>query len=374
MFVKGILLLGPKFRYESDVKNGIVQADASQIAAVEMLQDVFDALVAVPKVKSKSLLFSLLSKKKAAVPITGVYLWGGVGRGKTYLMDLFFDSLPGKEKLRTHFHRFMRRVHREMGTLKGQKNPLERVADRIAGEAKVICFDEFFVKEITDAMILANLFSALFDRGVTLVTTSNIPPSKLYENGLQRENFVPVIGLLEKHTKVHNLDGKTDYRLRALQQAALYYAPLDDMAEDAMAACFQRLATNAAHDRQNVAISIEGRDIDARRESDDVVWFDFSALCEGPRSQMDYIVLAQEYHAVLLSNTPQLDDSRLDQARRFMYLVDEFYDRNVKLIVSAEVPLAELYVGKRFAFEFERTQSRLLEMQSQDYLEKAHRF
>ena len=368
------MLLGPKLRYENDVQNGVVQADACQIAAVEILQDVFDEFVTARAVRPKTLLSSLWFKKKPKAPITGVYLWGGVGRGKTYLMDLFFDSLPGKEKLRTHFHRFMRRVHHEMGGLKGQKNPLERVADRIASEARVICFDEFFVKEITDAMILANLFSALFDRGVTLVTTSNIPPGKLYENGLQRENFVPVIALLEKHTRVHNLDGKTDYRLRALQQAALYYSPLDDIAENAMSACYQRLATNAAHDLQDVAISVEGRDIDARRESDDVVWFNFSALCEGPRSQMDYIVLAQEYHAVLLSNTPQLDDSQLDQARRFMYLVDEFYDRNVKLIVSAEVPLAELYVGKRFAFEFERTQSRLLEMQSQDYLEKAHRF
>ena len=366
-------VLSPREQYQSDIQNKGFIPDAAQKAAIDHLQSLYERLRSRPK---QSYLGSAWLGRMLGKPLTpakGLYFWGGVGRGKTYLMDVFFDALPTQYKMRTHFHRFMRRVHHELTQLKGQKNPLSLVADTIADEAYVICFDEFFVTDITDAMILAGLLEALFERGVTLVATSNIVPSGLYQNGLQRERFLPAIALLEQHTEVVNVDGGTDYRLRALRQAALYYAPADHKAKRALDDCFLRLTTDA-HTQQDVALNIEGRDIQAQRVGDGVAWFDFTSLCDGPRSQRDYIELAREYHTVLLSSVPKLGEANDDQARRFIYLVDEFYDRNVKLIISADEPIHTLYnPAGRLAFEFERTQSRLLEMQSQDYLELPHK-
>ena len=288
-------------------------------------------------------------------------------------MDNFFESLPFEQKLRAHFHRFMRGVQAEHKKLGGKKNPLKLVADTIAAEARVICFDEFFVSDITDAMILGTLMEELFARGVTLVATSNIVPDGLYKDGLQRARFLPAIDLLNKHTLVVNVDGGVDYRLRALEQAELYHYPLDAAADESLMCSFKSLAPKGAEIHAQQEIEVEGRMIPTRYISEGIIWFDFVGLCDGPRSQNDYIELAREYHTVILSNVPGLGRDKDDQARRFVNLVDEFYDRQVKLVISAERPLDELYSTGKLDFEFQRTVSRLLEMQSREYLARPHR-
>src|SRR5262245_10550717 len=341
------------------------------VARLDALSGRLDAARANEASLTRRLKARLIGDRRELVK--GLYMWGGVGRGKTFLMDLFFDCLPFPDKLRTHFHRFMYRVHRDLTRLAGHANPLVRVADGLASEARVLCFDEFFVSDIGDAMILGELLAHLFDRGVTLVATSNIPPRSLYENGLQRRRFVPAIELLERNTDVMNLDGGTDYRLRLLEQAETYHAPLDDQAERFLGERFATLVPDLSNVEANIELEIEGRPIRCRRAADDVAWFDFKALCDGPRSQNDYIELARIYHAVLLSGVPVFTVRSEDQARRFISLVDEFYDHDVKLILSAEVPVETLYRGERLVFEFERTRSRLLEMRSREYLSRSHR-
>lgn len=363
----------PKQRYEADLQHADFSFDPAQALAVDKLQQLHDTLLLNSPDKTSWLEKWLPSRKAENKPVKGLYFWGGVGRGKTYLMDAFYDGLPFEQKMRAHFHRFMQRVHRDLRQLTGQKNPLHKVAEQIASEARVICFDEFFVSDITDAMILAGLFEQLFVCGVTLVATSNIEPDGLYKDGLQRARFLPAIALIKEHTEVVNVDGGVDYRLRALEQAELYHFPLDTAADESLRASFNSLNPDAEHGEEDVTIEIEGRPIKARFLSDDVVWFDFKALCDGPRSQNDYIELARIFHAVLISNVPQMTAATDDQARRFVNMVDEFYDRNVKLVISAEVALAQLYSGGRLSFEFDRTRSRLLEMQSHDYLAEAHR-
>lgn len=364
-----VLPLTPYERYQRDLAQEGFGKDVAQAQAIGYLQALYEQLL-MPVQQS---LWGRLLRKPLPV-VKGLYFWGGVGRGKTYLMDIFFDALPFEQKMRTHFHRFMQRVHQELAQLGEIKNPLERVADVIAGETRVICFDEFFVSDITDAMILAGLLDALFQRGVTLVTTSNIEPQGLYLNGLQRSNFLPAIELLLKHTQVVNVDGGVDYRLRALQQAALFYTPLNRDAQQSLQACFERLVSDAAGAQANQPISIEGRNITAYRLADSAVWFTFEAICDGPRSQRDYIEVARQFHTVLVSGVPLLGGSNEDQARRFIYMVDEFYDRNIKLVLSADKPIACLYRKEgRLSFEFERTQSRLLEMQSEEYLARPHK-
>lgn len=365
-------LLSPMERYQRDLQRPDFVADPAQAAAVEALQDLYERLVTKGEGGG---LWGRISRlwREAPAPERGLYFWGGVGRGKTYLMDAFYESLPFALKQRTHFHRFMREVHRELKALAGEKNPLELVADRIASRARILCFDEFFVSDITDAMILANLLDALFRRGVTLVATSNIEPEGLYRDGLQRARFLPAIALLKQHTKVLNVDGGTDYRLRALEMAELYHSPLDAEADASLTRSFSRLIVEGCEERKKVDLDIEGRRIRALKVADDVAWFDFSDLCDGPRSQNDYIELAREFHTVLLAEVPQFGERMESQARRFINLVDEFYDRCVKLVISAEVPAEELYNGKHLKFEFERTVSRLLEMQSHEYLARPHR-
>jgi len=335
---------------------------------VRHLQDLFERLLAR---EARGGGWWRRLRRERPQPERGLYMWGGVGRGKTYLMDTFFDCLPAEGKLRVHFHRFMQRVHAELKQLSGEKNPLQRVADRLAAEAKVVCFDEFFVTDIADAMILGGLMEALFARGVTLVATSNIEPARLYENGLQRQRFLPAIALIEQHTLVLNVDAGVDYRLRTLEKAELYHYPLDAEADVSLRESFERLAPHAATEGES--LQINGRAIRTRCLADDVVWFDFAELCGGPRSQNDYIELAREFHAVVLSGVPALGAGNDDAARRFINLVDEFYDRNVKLVMAADRQLMDLYDGHRLRFEFQRTVSRLQEMQSHDYLAREHR-
>ena len=373
----------PLTRYQTDLQRPGFAQDAAQALAVDKLQSLYLRLSEHDRqrrglvARGRTLTRALLGKPTEHRLERGLYFWGGVGRGKTYLMDMFYDSLPFDDKLRVHFHRFMRRVHRELKDLQGHSDPLQKVADNIAAQARVLCFDEFFVSDITDAMILAGMLAALFERGVTLVATSNIEPSGLYRDGLQRARFLPAIALLEQHTEVINIDGGVDYRLRALEQAELYHWPLDAAADESLMHSFQQLVPERGKPfvclEHDVPIDIEGREIIARYAADDVAWFDFRSLCDGPRSQNDYIEIAREFHAVLISDVPQLGAHNEDMARRFINLVDEFYDHNIKLVLSAEVALEQLYSQGRLSFEFQRTRSRLQEMQSHDYLARAHK-
>jgi cell division protein ZapE len=359
---------GPASKYASAIAAEEISADAAQQLAVDHLQRLYQQLNQQPE--KPGLLAGLLGRRSTIDAPRGLYFWGGVGRGKTFLMDLFFESLPFQEKQRMHFHRFMRYTHQELRKLQGTPNPLKQVAKNFAQTARVLCFDEFFVSDITDAMILGGLLDALFAEGVVLVATSNVEPKNLYKDGLQRRKFLPAIALLEKHTEIVNVDGGVDYRLRTLESAELYHYPLDEAADISLAKSFVALSPDEG--ANDVALEIEGREILARRLGDGVVWFDFPAICEGPRSQNDYIEVATLFQTVLISNVPCFTVKKEDAARRFISLVDEFYDHNVKLILSAEQPILELYQGERLSFEFERTASRLQEMQSREYLANQH--
>lgn len=370
-------LLSPAARYAELLSAGELTADDGQALAVAGLDDLHQRFMArrnqpEPERGLLDRVFKSFRDEPKLEPLQGLYMWGGVGRGKTFLMDLFVEALPEGAALRMHFHRFMREVHRGLNSHSGSANPLTLVADEFAAQGSVLCFDEFFVSDIGDAMILAELLAALFERGVALVATSNVEPKNLYENGLQRARFLPAIDLLHKHVNILNVDGGIDHRLRVLEQAEIYHVPLDADAEKSLSRSFTSIAAKEQVEK-NHALRIEGRDMTARMCAEGVVWFDFVALCDGPRSQNDYIELAMLFHTVLVSDVPQFTSKLEDQARRFISLVDEFYDRGVKLILSAEAQVNELYQGERLAFEFERTESRLLEMRSREYLAREHK-
>lgn len=335
-----------------DAVLGRLRADASQIGWQEALR-------------------RWLRRPRVARPPTGLYLWGGVGRGKTFLMDLFFQQLPAATGQRSHFHRFMRDVHARLNAHRDVADPLEDVAAGIASQARVLCFDEFAVSDVADAMILGGLLDALFRRGVALVATSNLPPRDLYRGGLQRQRFLPAIALLERHTEVLEVDAGIDYRLRQLERTRLYLGSGVADPEAALLSEFTAIAGEPG--RADAALDVNGRAIHARRAATEIAWFDFATLCAGPRSVNDYIELARLYHSVVLSGVPVLDRTRDDEARRFIALVDEFYDRGVKLIVAAAAEPGSLYTGQRLAFEFRRTASRLAEMQGREYLARPHR-
>ena len=369
--VTSTTVLSPLLRYERDIRENEFTFDKAQHHAIEKLDRLYHEIIG-RKSQSDSMISRLLNwntKPSNRAPL-GLYLWGGVGRGKTYLMDSFFDALPIKKKKRIHFHRFMYWVHTELKTLAGTSDPLIHVAKKLADEAEVLCFDEFFVSDIGDAMILASLLEQMFKLGITLVTTSNIIPENLYRNGLQRSRFLPAIELLTKHTEVINVDGGIDYRLRTLQQAEIYHYPIDEAAEANLQFSFTHLAVDKMI--ENSAIVINDREIAVRAMADGVVWFTYLNACTSPRSAKDYIELSKLYHSVLLSEVPQLTDDVNDQVRRFISLVDEFYERHVKLIISSEVALEDLYKGSNLEFEFKRTMSRLQEMQSKEYLAREH--
>lgn len=298
-------------------------------------------------------------------------MWGGVGRGKTWLMDQFFDSVPFRRKTRMHFHHFMQFVHKELNKNSGQQNPLDIVADQIYKEAVLICFDEFFVSNVTDAMIISDLFQKLFTRGITLVATSNIAPDGLYKNGIHRDRFIPTIEMVKKHCVVLNVDAGVDYRLRVLKQAQLFKSPLTDEHKVWIAKRFSALT--ASQTVSDEPITINNREVETLGHTEDVLWCEFKDLCMKPRSPADFIQIANIYNTVLISNVPNLDDVLSEGTRRFIYLVDEFYDRGVKLILTSQASIIALYQGERLVFEIERTRSRLLEMQSDEYLQAAHR-
>lgn len=363
----------PLSLYQADLQKNNFFADYSQAQAIQHLQRLFidlDERVVDSNAK-KGLLARLLKRQKnKPTSIKGLYFYGGVGRGKTYLMDLFFGALKTERKSRLHFHHFMLRIHKELSLLTGKKNPLIIIAKKFASETDIICFDEFFVDDITDAMLLAGMFEALFSEGVVLVATSNIHPTDLYKNGLQRARFLPAISLIESNCEIYNLDGGKDYRLDRLTEAEIYHFPLDGDVELLMSNTFERLASGEKN--YNTPLTINGRDIQATAYSVDTLLIDCVNLCDGPRAVTDYIELAIVYRTVLLTNVPQMNPQTNDMARRFIAMIDEFYNHHVVLIIAAEVDVYSLYAGHKLAFEFQRCISRLLEMQSQEYLQKSH--
>jgi cell division protein ZapE len=340
--------------------------DEAQLRAVDALERCEHEWI-----EYKSRRRNALTKLVIRPPIPrGVYMHGGVGRGKSFLMDCFFRSVPLTRKTRLHFHEFMREVHRELQELKGTADPLDELGRRIARRFRLICFDEFFVADVTDAMILHRLLAALFLNRVSIVATSNFHPDGLYPNGLHRDRILPAIELLKDRLEIVDVDGSTDYRQLTLATITTYHCPLGDAAEAAMQAAFDRL--KEAGDEDPV-MNIEHREIRALRRAGGVVWFDFRNLCGGPRSQNDYLEIASRFHSVLLSNVPQMSPRMAGEARRFTWLVDVLYDRQVKLILSAAAVPDQLYTEGPLAHEFPRTASRLREMQSAAYLASARR-
>jgi len=359
--------------YRRELAQRHFDSDPAQVVAVGRLEELRRRLLEAPRARTALLprWLAVLAGGAPQPPLRGLYLWGSVGRGKTWLMDLFCASLPQPLVRRRHFHRFMYDVHRQLAHMPRRRAPLETIAAAIAREVRVLCFDELQVADIADAMILGGLFAGLFRRGVTLVATSNVSPADLYRDGLQRQRFLPAITLLEAHLDVLRLAGDTDYRLRQLTQAGIYLPASAPNTLARLAALFERLADRDFS--RGGAIEIDGRAVAVIRASAAVVWFDFTALCGGPRSQNDYIEIAREYHSVIVSGVPVFDVRHEDEARRFIALVDELYDRNVTLVVSAAAPPAALYRGGRLAALFARTASRLTEMQSEQYLSGEHR-
>jgi len=358
--------LSPSAAYAAGVARGDWNDDPAQHAALRELDRVHAALLAPPK---RGLFDNLLGKPKE--PPQGLYLWGGVGRGKTFLIDLFFDALPFAEKRRTHFHRFMREVHAQLRAHAGESDPLAKIARHWGKQMRVLVLDEFFVNDIGDAMLLGRLLERLFAEGVALVTSSNTEPQHLYAHGLQRERFLPAIAQLQRHCRVLYLDSAHDYRLRALTRSPVYRAPLDEGAEAWLAQRWAELS--AGMPREDGPLVIDDRPIPVRCLAEGHAWFDFAALCEGPRAAGDYIEIATEYHTVLVGGIPRFDGTNDDPARRFVHLIDELYDRHVNLVCTAAEAPPGLYTGQKLAGAFERTASRLIEMQSAEYLALEHR-
>ena len=361
----------PWERYQTDLQREDFSADPAQRIAVEHTQALYEELLA--DYGHEDGLITIIKKTLKRKPkslLKGLYFWGGVGRGKTWIVDTFYDCAPFAEKKRIHFHRFMQMIHHELKQLKKKENPLFLIADKIAADTRVLCFDEFHVTDITDAMLLGGLLEALFERGLTLVATSNEAPDQLYRDGLQRDRFLPAIELIKTYTHVVNVDSGIDYRLRFLDKAEIYHCPLDKNADRMLHENFTHISPNDGSD--NDVLEIEGRVINTVRCGDGVVWFDFLDICDGPRGPADYIEIARLYQTVLIANVPVLEEADNDRAKRFMTLVDEFYDRNVKLMVTAAADPEHLYLGKRLTRLFQRTISRLNEMRTHDYLAKQH--
>jgi cell division protein ZapE len=356
-------------RYRREVAQGALTDDPAQRAVMEAFERLLTQLPPQPPLVRRRLPWP--GWRRTAEAPKGVYLWGGVGRGKTLLMDLFFDCIPGEAKERLHFHRFMQRMHDELRRVGGQPNPLQVVARHLATRIRVLCLDEFNVIDIGDAMIIAGLLRALFEQGIVLVTTSNLAPHALYNSGIQRASFLPAIDLLNRFTEVVELCGTADYRRRVLESARLYHAPHSPAVDILFGQEVERLAWESVG--QGGELLVNGRRLPYHRRGNGVAWFDFEALCGPPRSQHDYIEIARGHHTVFISDVPQMGDEVQDKARRFILLMDEFYDRRVKLILSAATPFDSLYTGERLRFEFERTASRLQEMQTSEYLGRPHR-
>jgi len=356
----------PSQAYAAGVARGDWLPDPAQAPALAELDRIHAALLAPAQAGWLQRVFG-----DATPASRGLYLWGGVGRGKTFLVDLFYDALPIADKRRTHFHRFMREIHAALRTHAGERDPLATIAREWRRQYRVLVLDEFFVSDIGDAMLLARLLDRLFAAGLVLVTSSNTPPAQLYKDGLQRARFLPAIASLQRHCVVLHLDSPQDYRLRALTRSPVYRQPLDDQSDSWLRARWQELSSGCP--QEHGPLQVDGREIPTRALAEGLAWFDFEALCEGPRASADYIEVAREFHTVLLGGIPVFDARRDDAARRFITLVDELYDRHVNLVCTAAAPPPALYAGERLAGAFERTASRLIEMRSAEYLALEHR-
>ncbi|MGB3288441.1 MAG: cell division protein ZapE [Burkholderiaceae bacterium] len=352
--------------YEHTLQERGYRSDEAQLAAIERLQKYFDDWVEFKQARSSTLrkLF-----KRPDVP-RGIYMWGGVGRGKSFLMDAFYLTVPVKRKTRVHFHEFIRGVHRELDNVRGQQDPLDEVARRIAKRYRLICFDEFHVSDVADAMILYRLLLKLFEYGTSFVMTSNYEPSTLYPDGLHRDRILPAIKLLQERMDILNVDVGTDYRRRALEQVRMYMTPITPDTNRELQENFDRLSDTAP---MKPVLEIENREIKAVALGGSIVWFDFATLCGGPRSQNDYLDLANRFQTVILSDVPRMSPRNASEARRFTWLIDVFYDHKIKLIISAECEAEELYTDGPMSNEFHRTVSRIMEMQSREYLEAERR-
>ena len=353
--------------YENQLRTRGFKSDPAQRAAAQRLQGLYTELVGFKAARQGSKLKQLFNKPKMP---RSVYFWGGVGRGKSFLMDCFYDAVPYKRKRRVHFHAFMQEVQNDLKDHNHEPDPLQKVADRIARHTRLLCFDEFHVSDIADAMILGRLLDALFARGVIFVMTSNYPPDGLYPNGLMRINFLPTIEMIKQRFDVIEVDDGTDYRLRTMENMEMYLVPHDQGAERKMAEDFRRLA---ASEGRGGAVEVLGRSLAVIRQAPGVIWFDFATLCGGARSQNDYLEIAREHHTVILSAVPKMLVGNASEARRFTWLIDVLYDHRVKLIMSAAVEAYDLYTEGHNAHEFVRTVSRLMEMRTRDYLAEAHR-
>lgn len=346
--------------YHEKCKAGLIVKDQQQLTALKSLQRVYDDLLVELKKRS-----SVMAIFRRANLVKGLYMWGGVGIGKTFLMDCFFHTLPFEQKKRMHFHQFMQRVHQELTQHQGETDPLQIIAAELAKETIVLCFDEFYVSDITDAMILGRLTKALFANGVCLVCTSNIAPDDLYRYGLQRLQFLPAIALIKENTEVINIKSTIDYRLRHLKEAGVFYTPLGKIADENMETTFKVLSDGQPFTQESVLIN--DRLIKVKKRTDRIIWFDFKEICTVPRSQNDYLEVAAKYHTVLISDIPIIEPHEKDTICLFVCLVDVLYDARVKLVISAAEPVAEIYSRGFMVLEYTRTHSRLLEMQSQDY-------
>lgn len=355
----------PQAAYQQALSQGF-QHDPAQASAVALFEQLYQRLHQASATKSSWWPFAKTQTKA----VTGLYLWGGVGRGKTWLMDMFYNSLDFPAKRRMHFHQFMNAIHLELKKLGERSDPLPQAVLAVIGDIRVLCFDEFFVSDIGDAMILAGVMHTLVDHGITLVATSNVEPDRLYYDGLQRARFLPAIELLKQHTQVMEMGNGDDFRLRALDQMNTFLVPHNEAHQEQLASDFATIAGETGH---GGIVHINERDIPALRQSDGVVWFTFDTLCNGHRSAADYVELARQFHTIVLSNIPQLEREHNDASRRFIHLIDALYDHRVKLIASAAAEPQDLYQGTRLSMEFQRTSSRLIEMRSHDYLAEAHR-
>ncbi len=361
----------PLQQYQNNLRNRGFQADPAQAAAVKALQQLFDRVTSPTPHSGRGVIERFLRRNSRPAPLRGLYLWGDVGRGKSWLIDSFYECLPLTAKRRIHFHRFMQEIHRELKLLPKSPDPLPIIAKKLTQETKVLCLDEFHVNDIADAMLLSGFLKALFDNGIVLVTSSNTPANELYQNGLQRERFLPAIALLQQYTDVVELDGAIDYRLQLLERSGTYHRLEHEAGERLLSNQFTALAPELGI--RAASLQINNREIRTIATADDVVWFNFSALCETPRSAADYLEISTIYHTVLLSDVPSMDESKDDSAQRFIHLIDALYDHKVKVIISAAVYASELYRGQRHEFAFRRTTSRLQEMSSQEYLAEPHR-
>ena len=359
----------PSEKYNEFMQQSGFYPDQAQQHALYLLDRLYEKVVAHDETELRvatkfTRILGLGSKS-----IDGLYFWGGVGRGKTFLMDIFYEVLPLKNKKRFHYHQFMQQIHDDLSVARKGKNPVKEIAKKLAANTKVLCLDEFVVTDIGDAMLIGRLLDALFDEGIILITTSNTPPEELYKDGLQRDSFLPAIKLLDEHCQVANLDGGQDYRTLGLKHTRLYQVPHN---REAIETIEKYLNTHLVSVKQHDSLIINGRKINVEFCAEDTVWFSFDELCKTTRSRFDYLEIASLFNTVIITGIEAMNEGTMDVARRFISLIDVFYDRRIKLICTAEVVVEELYLHDFLAFEFTRTISRLLEMQSPDYIGQTH--